>query len=366
MTRRPPPAGLLARPAPAAAALVGLTLLDEARAACGRLDAPDDSEALHDFRVALRRLRTLLRSFRPELGRAVAKKLQRRLRDATRATSAGRDAEVQLAWVRTHRPERGRRSGPGVPWLLTRLEDRQNRAYADIRQEIPPEFRRIERRVRRGLNATLVDPSPTAPPFAAATGRLLREQTAMLEQELETARSTRDQDAVHAARIAVKRLRYLLEPIAAERPPRAGALVELLKRLQNVLGELHDLQVLLAELGVAVAEAAAERARHLHAAALAGTPGRRPAKRTGPRPASAGLLALARFAGRLHDDLFRRLDAEWAGEPLATLTQDLRGFADDLVAAVVPPPRLPPPRRTRVHPARSRARPGAAEPQRHR
>src|SRR5437879_5376907 len=92
----------------------------------------------------------------------------------------------------------------------------------------------------------------------------------------------------------------------------------------------------------------------------------RPAKRTGPRPASAGLLALARFAGRLHDDLFRRLDAEWAGEPLATLTQDLRGFADDLVAAVVPPPRLPPPRRTRVHPARSRARLGAAQPQRHR
>src|SRR3989442_6712057 len=134
----------------------------------------------------------------------------------------------------------------------------------------------------------------------------------MLEQELETARSRRDQDAVHAARIAVKRLRYLLEPLAAERP-RAGALAELLKRLQTVLGELHDLQALRAELGVAVAEAAAERACHVHAGALAGPQGRRPAKRTGPRPASAGLLALARFAGRLHDDLFRRLDAEWAG-----------------------------------------------------
>ncbi|OLC37239.1 MAG: hypothetical protein AUH81_06605 [Candidatus Rokubacteria bacterium 13_1_40CM_4_69_5] len=364
MTRRP--TGLLARPAPAAAALVGLTLLDEARAACGRLDAPEDAEALHDFRVALRRLRTVLRSFRPELGDAVAKKLQRRLRDVTRATSAGRDAEVQLAWVRSHRPEPGRRSGPGLPWLLTRLEDRQNRAYVDIRQEIPPEFRQIERRVRRGLNAALVDASPGAPAFAAATGRLLREQTAMLEQELETARSTRDQDAVHAARVAVKRLRYLLEPIAAERPPRAGALVELLKRLQNVLGELHDLQVLLAELGVAVAEAAAERARHLHAAALAGAPGRRPGKRTGPRPASAGLLALARFAGRFHDELFRRLDAEWAAEPLATLTQDLRAFADELVTVVVPPARLPPPRRTRAHPARSRARPRATEPQRRR
>src|SRR5205809_1328586 len=285
VTKRP--GGLLARPAPAAAALVGLTLLDEARAACGRLDAPDDAEALHDFRVASRRLRTLLRSFRRELGRAVAKKLQRRLRDVTRATSAGRDAEVQLAWVRSHRPELGRRAGPGLPWLLTRLEDRQDRAYTDIRREIPPEFRQIERRVRRGLNATLLDASQAERSFAAATSRLIREHVAALDQELESARSTRDPDAVHAARISVKRLRYLLEPIAAERP-RAGALVEPLKRLQNVLGELHDLQVLLGDLGVAVAEAAAERARRLHAAALAGAPAHARPPRACPHAAQRG------------------------------------------------------------------------------
>jgi len=75
------------------------------------------------------------------------------------------------------------------------------------------------------------------------------------------------------------------------------------------------------------------------------------------------LLALARFAGRFQDELRRRLDAEWTGEPLATLTEDLRAFADDLVAVVVPPPRLPPPRRTRARPARARTRHSAAEPQ---
>src|SRR6059036_3557583 len=49
------PGDLLTRPAPAAAALVGLALLDEAREGCGRLATLDDAEALHDFRVALRR-----------------------------------------------------------------------------------------------------------------------------------------------------------------------------------------------------------------------------------------------------------------------------------------------------------------------
>ena len=155
MTKRP--GDLLTRPAPAAAALVGLALLDEAREGCGRLATLDDAEALHDFRVALRRLRSVLRSFRSELGDAVPKKLQRQLRDVTRATGAARDAEVQLGWVRSHRAELGRRLPPGLPWLLARLAQQQDEAYADIRRTVPGEFRQLERRVRRGLSTTLLD-----------------------------------------------------------------------------------------------------------------------------------------------------------------------------------------------------------------
>src|SRR5437660_1696749 len=217
-----PPVDLLARPAPAAAALVGLALLDEARVGCGRLAALDDAEALHDFRVALRRVRSALRSFRAELGDAVPKKLQRRLRDVTRATGAARDAEVQLGWVRSHRAELGRRLAPGLPWLLARLAQQQEQAYADLRRTVPPEFRQLERRVRRGLSATLLEAGPAAPSFAAAISPLIREHVAELEQELAAARAGPDADAIHAARIAVKRLRYLLEPLrrraAAARP----------------------------------------------------------------------------------------------------------------------------------------------------
>jgi CHAD domain-containing protein len=351
-----PPDDLLARPAPAAAALVGLALLDEARVGCGRLAAPEDAEALHDFRVALRRLRSVLRSFRSELGDAVPKKLQRRLRDVTRATGAARDAEVQLGWVRSHRADLGRRLAPGLPWLLARLAQQQDQAYAAIRRKVPPEFRQLERRVRRGLSATLLDASPTAPAFAASTSRLIREHVTELEQELAAARAGPDADAIHAARIAVKRLRYLLEPLAGERPVLAGT-IESLKSLQDLLGELHDLHVLGAALGVAVAEAAAERARRLHAVALRGAPSapRARARQPGPRPASAGLLALARFAGRTQDQLFRRLETEWFAGPLALLTQALRGFADDLTAGAVPPsPTLPRPRAARRAPLPSR------------
>ena len=50
------------------------------RAARGRLERPGDVEALHDFRVALRRLRSWERACRPHLGKTVPKRLRVLLR----------------------------------------------------------------------------------------------------------------------------------------------------------------------------------------------------------------------------------------------------------------------------------------------
>src|SRR5260370_5268257 len=128
------PPDLVSGPAAHAAAVIGLAHLDEARAAVARLADPEDAEALHDFRVGLRRLRTLLRAFRPELGDAVPKRLQRRLREMTRATTAARDAEVQLTPGRVQRRGVGRR--PGLSWFVARLAARRERAYADVREHV--------------------------------------------------------------------------------------------------------------------------------------------------------------------------------------------------------------------------------------
>lgn len=340
------PADLLPRPAAAAAAEIGVALLDGVRAAGARLDDPDDAEALHDFRVALRRLRALLRSFRGELGDMVPKKLQRRLRDLTRATSGARDAEVQLAWLEEHRAELGQARPPGLPWLVARLESRRDGAYVAIRRDTIPAFRQVEHRMRRALNAALADQAPGQSTLGAAMARVLREHVATLEQELAAAESARDADAVHGARIAAKRLRYLLEPVADGSPGRDAA-VEQLQHVQTLLGDLHDVQVLLAELGEAAAAAAAERARRLHAVALRGTAPRAHRARVRPHPASAGPLALARLASSRLDELFRRLDAEWSGEPVTLLAHRVRALADRFAAAAVPAPRLPVTRRRR-------------------
>ena len=335
------PAALLLRPVSEAMALISLALLDEARLAAARLHDPDDQEALHDFRVAVRRLRTLLRSFRDDLDDIVSKKLQRRLRELTRATGAGRDAEVQLAWLKEHRGELGGRARPGHAWFIGRLEQRRDASYGDIRRELPGTFRGLDRRLRRALSAPLTETQGGRPAFAAAASRLLREHALELEQELDAARTALDPDAVHAARIAVKRLRYLLEPLANDTAgpgtgpsgPRAPALIEQLKQLQDLLGELHDVQVLGADLGEAVADAAAERARNLHAAALGGRARTRARKRH-PTPASAGPLALAKLVATWQERLHGRLE-EWLLTALPALLRDVRQLGAALGAQPV-------------------------------
>src|SRR5262245_26126651 len=85
---------LLSRPCDEAARALALRFLDEASVARERLQDPHDTEALHDCRVGLRRLRSCLRAYDACLGARISRKMRRRLRDIAASTNAGRDAEV--------------------------------------------------------------------------------------------------------------------------------------------------------------------------------------------------------------------------------------------------------------------------------
>src|SRR4051794_1842066 len=96
------PLSLLERPATDVSRLIAGDLLERASTAARRLDK-DDPEALHDFRVALRRLRTHQKAYQDVLGRAATKKLRKRLKKIARATNASRDVEVGREWLAKNR-----------------------------------------------------------------------------------------------------------------------------------------------------------------------------------------------------------------------------------------------------------------------
>lgn len=248
---------LLDRPAVKGACAVALAYLDDASAAAVRLGDGSDREALHAFRVAIRRLRVTVRAY-PGIHESVPKKQRRRLRKLARATNAARDAEVQIEWFN----ERSARFTPAQRAALApfraRLRARRRSELAHAQQKLQRWFGKLERKLRRRLAALQVVAGPHEAPFRAVAAATLVQYAGELEARLAEATQSTDADQLHATRIAAKRVRYLLEPLEPGLPD-GGPLMERLKQLQDLFGALtdaHELEVTFQREGAAVAAAA--------------------------------------------------------------------------------------------------------------
>jgi CHAD domain-containing protein len=301
---------LQASPESGARALVS-ALLRDAEEELKHLEAGGE-EALHDFRVALRRVRSVTRALRPYLGKAVRKKHERRLRAAARATAQARDAEVQLAWLAQERAA-GARNIPAIDLLVRRLEERRREEMERASGKQVARFHRLAGKLSRGLArpAEGRGPAAGAASFGAALAEILREGAVELADALDAVGGPFEVEQGHAARIAAKRLRYLLEPLRGSPRADASTAVDALKELQDLLGELHDSHVASGLIASVLVETAAERARQAHAAILAGDQGRQALRLARRDPVTRGLLALDRRAADRSGVAYGYLAREW-------------------------------------------------------
>jgi CHAD domain-containing protein/CYTH domain-containing protein len=317
----------------ASARIVALGALDEACAAAERLGDESDVEALHDFRVALRRFRSYLRGYGRLLEDSVTKKHRRALRELAAETTVARDTEVQLAWLGRQTEQMRPFHRPALAWLVGRLEQRHREAYAGVRGETLRRFVDIEPKLRGRLSryvARLEDRTPRRT-FASEAGELVLQAGEALQQGLAIVHSVSDIEAAHEARILAKRLRYLLEPLrSTDVGEQTIALVKHLKGLQDILGELHDAHVLSEELAAALIESATERVRQLHESLYVEATGEQEAKL--PRDLRAGLLAIDRHVRDRLQALFAALQADWLGERFEPFRQELTTLANRLLA----------------------------------
>lgn len=328
-------ANRLARSPEEGARLLALSFLDQARAARPRLADPEDTEALHDFRVALRRLRSCLRSYRSFLDESVPRKLAKKLKKVAQATGPGRDTEVQISWLRGRSPHLASSHRAGLSWMLAQLEKRMREGYEDAREEIERDFDKIEADLRRRLSVYhaeihLGSGAPQAT-LADATAAILHTQVEELASHLARIEDADDEAEGHEARISAKRVRYLLEPFVEDLPA-AGPIVKRFKALQDLLGDLHDAHVLETELTDAVETAAAERARRLMELSLAEVPDDDLLRAERRRSRESGLISLARLNRARRDRLFEALEAEWLHGEAEGFLREVEALGDALVA----------------------------------
>jgi CHAD domain-containing protein len=337
------PADLLARPAAEATRLIALGYLEDASAAATRLEDPKDEEALHDFRVALRRLRSTLRAYRLELRASVRRGSRDRLGRIADATNRSRDADVALAWLRPLTSALTSGERVGLRELIERIERRRDDVYEKTVDHVRRSFTKTAKRLRKRLGEYRQAVQPAAADgtpagFATIAAAAVTEHAADLGQRLAEVHSPDQFDEVHAARIAAKRLRYLLEPLGAQVPDGA-TLVRKLRELQDLLGGLCDTQVLAMEVEAAVTAAGAVRARRLFDLELADVDAserRKAARASNERP---GLLAVARRLRARRAALFTRLQTPWLRPAGAQFVRDVESAARGIA---LPPPAAPP------------------------
>jgi CHAD domain-containing protein len=178
-----------------------------------------DKDAVHDARVACRRVRAALRL----LG---LRELDRPVKDLQDALGAVRDLQLQADWL-LHRDERLHRQRAA---LGRKAEKALGAALRRWHRQTLPLLLRADAKL----------------PSAKKVRRILRRRIEKLEEGLEAARERPTPRAMHRARISVKQVRYLLELAAPGLPRRGATRIADLKTLQASLGELHDVDVRIA------------------------------------------------------------------------------------------------------------------------
>ena len=214
-----------------------------------------DVDAIHDVRVASRRLRAAL-PIAGEATRADVRALIRDIRRVTRGFSGLREADVVHGLVQKW-PASGSWSALALTRLETRCDDlraREQKASRDAVARLDSDDIVSQCRVIARALTQEAEPSAVAVALARETRRRIRD----LEEAIEETGIVYAVEPLHRTRLAAKKLRYTLEVGSRARAGAGPKARRQLRQLQTRLGDLHDLQILQQHVRTAAAEAAAE------------------------------------------------------------------------------------------------------------
>jgi CHAD domain-containing protein len=244
-----------------------------------------DDTSVHQARVASRRLREAVPVLTEGLNGSKRGKANRKIRRLTRALGIVRELDVTLHLLE----EMGEKPGVSRPALVDVrahvVAERERRREMMGERLATVDADKLAKRLE-SVRLALMEPTPGHNWRAVLAARIAT-RARRLDRAITDAGQIYAPEALHQVRIAAKKLRYAVEIADESGAAPAAAAVRMLKRVQDTLGRLHDLQVL----------------QH-HVAAVAAAP--RPAHREAP---DVGLAALARWI----EDECRHLHGRYIG-----------------------------------------------------
>lgn len=214
--------------------------LDDLDDAIPRVINNTDSEAVHDLRVAMRRIRSLLRVVRPVFGRFYVKLIRDEVKSVADATGSLRDEEVLAETIAALSLDDAHRRAL-EPWLARR-QQRDESLRGNVVRLLQSGALDAPRTHLRALIRL-----PVPPGQDKEAHKFARKVVFAAHAQVEALRSADVDDVVrmHDLRIAYKRLRYAVEALGPVLPPELRAWGQVASKFQKVLGNLHDHDVAL-------------------------------------------------------------------------------------------------------------------------
>lgn len=206
----------------------------------------DNPKTVHDLRVWSRRLQQALRVIHPASRPPKSKKVQRVLRRVRQALGPCRNLDVNLDLIK----EKHQHASAAAV----------QRAWSTVQQELEASRGQLIERARREVTrqdlfsfiartkALIETADSDADPVERIDKSIAKSMKAW-QEAFESATKQRDSNYLHRLRIFGKQLRYRVELLAELGHTKAKPLVDVLKGLQNALGEWHDRSVLIDYLG---------------------------------------------------------------------------------------------------------------------
>lgn len=207
-----------------------------------------DIEYIHRMRVASRRMRSALDAFEDCFGKKEYRRILKDARRVTRALGEARDLDVQLELLDKELPNYDSpRLAPGLKRLQMRMQNKREEAQKHV----------IAAMERMEKDKVLDQIEAWAKPLAEQAGAVYLYSPALYNLAFEAVNEEVDEFLEHEAlifdpanvtelhemRIAAKHLRYTLEIFEEIYSGRAKPYIEQIKKIQDQLGSIHDLDV---------------------------------------------------------------------------------------------------------------------------
>jgi CHAD domain-containing protein len=207
-----------------------------------RVHSAEDDEAVHDMRVASRRLRAAIAVFGPAFPGKRYGRFRRHVKELTDSLSRARDLDVMIASISELSTVAPASYRAGIEGLREALVKERGRLQKTVRKslrrlhsaDLMAEFQRI------AAERSNAESNESEAMFAEAIRSRLDEVWSWQAHVHDPGRVYE----LHQMRIAVKRLRYTMELFAPLRGPLFAKAIDRVRGVQEHLGKIHDADVL--------------------------------------------------------------------------------------------------------------------------